>query len=299
MKKLRKIILWTLLIGIPAFILASVFLLADLRTAEIKKGTQSEENIQLAHKLLSDAIVKQGLDKMSQFSTYEVTATDEWQGFLGKVGNPWGFNKDAIAMRFTVGDFDSQSEVLEGEQKGAIKGIQSWDYYEKVGDTYETEVADDKGMVFVLAAFHYLFELGNRLAKAPFIRYAGQGQLKGKAMDKVFVSWSSECTYKYDHYIVWIGQESGLIEAATFTTRDNPAPAPVFLYGSLRLDDFREVNGVLIPFKQTAHMGEPKETTTEFIHQLVIQKFEWDSFDASDIRPFADLTPIGDDKLSN
>ncbi|MFK7905030.1 MAG: hypothetical protein AB8B69_07895, partial [Chitinophagales bacterium] len=84
--------------------------------------------------------------------------------------------------------------------------------------------------------------------------------------------------------------------ATAFTTRDNAMPAPRFLYGSLRFDDYRDIGGVLIPFKQTAGLGNPKENTTDYIHQLTIDKFEWDAFPVSQIRPFAELKVIGDDK---
>lgn len=299
MKKLIKIILSAVALALAGFILTSIFCLADLRTADIKNNTQSEQQIQLARNLLNKAIQKQGLDKVHQYATYEVIAEDNWKGMMGEMGNPWGWNKEKMALRFAIGDFDGQVEVLEGEQKGFVAGIQSWDYYEKKGDTFDSDVEDDGGKMFTLAAYHYFFELGTRLANAPFIRYAGEEQLKGKTMDKLFVSWGNEVTKKYDHYLLWIGKESGLIEATAFTTRDNPKPAPAFMYGSLRFDDFRNVNGVFIPFKQTAQIMSPKDDMNDFIHQLTIEKFEWDNFEVSKIRPLEGLSEIGDYKLSN
>ena len=118
-----------------------------------------------------------------------------------------------------------------------------------------------------MAAFHYFSELASRLSNAPFIRYAGQGEFNGKEMEKIFVSWENNCTKEYDHYLLWIGKESGLIEAVTFTTRDNFMPAPVFIYGSLRFDDFRDINGILIPFKQTAQLMNPKDDINDYVHQ--------------------------------
>lgn len=78
--------------------------------------------------------------------------------------------------------------------------------------------------------------------------------------------------------------------------RDSPMPAPAFMYGSLRFDDYREVGGILIPFKQMAQLMNPKDDINDFIHQLIIQKFEWDNFNVSEIRPFSNITTIGDDK---
>lgn len=277
-------------------ILVSFFILADLRTDEIKNGIQSEADKALAKNLLEEANRKQGLDKINAFKTYEVIGSDYWKGFMGEQGLPWAWNKDKMAMRFSVGDFDGQVEALEGDKKGYISGIQSWDYYKKVDGKFDPNVKDNAGEIFTLAAFHYFFEFAPRLLAAPFIRYAGKDQLDGQEIEKVFVSWGNEKTKEYDQYILWIGKESGLIEASSFTVRDSAQPAPGFVYGCIRFDDFREVQGVLIPFTQTAQLFDPKGTTEDYMHQLTIESFEWDAFPVSDIRPFANVKAIGDDK---
>lgn len=297
MKKILKIVSLFLLAAIVIFVLVSMVLLADLRTPEIKNDTESKEQIAYAKSLLQKSIKKQGLDKFSEFSTYEVICSDYWKGFMGGQGNPWGWNTDKMVFRFSVGDFDGQVEVLEGTQKGFVAGIQSWDYYEKKEGAYQTNVEDNGGIMFTSAAYHYFFELGNRLFNAPFIRYAGEAKLRGKDMEKIFVSWGNEATNDYDQYLLWIGKKSGLIEATAFTTRDNPKPAPKFLFGSLQFEDFRKVDGVLIPFKQTAQIGSPSDDTNDFVHQLTIENFEWNKFPVEAIRPFKNLKVVGDDKL--
>lgn len=295
MKRAIKII-GTLTVIVAVLLFANKIFLADLRTADIKDNTQTQEQILYAKSVLNNAVKKQGLDKAKNYKTYQVTATDHWNGFLGKVGNPWKFNADKMAVRFSVGDFDSQVEVLEGDQKGFTAGLQSWNYYEKQNNSYQTDSKQDAGVSFVLSAFHYFFELGSRLADAPFIRYAGTDKLGDKEMEKVFVSWGNEATVDYDQYVVWIGKESGLIEAVTFTTRDNFKPTPSFLYGSLQFDDFREVDGVLIPFLQTAQVKEPDADTSNYVHQLKVSDFKWDNFPVSDIRPLKNVKNSGDSK---
>lgn len=293
-----KIII-TVFVFVIAFILFSNFWVADLRTADIKNNTQTEAQIKYAKNLLKSAAAKQGIDKIGNYTTYEIEGTDHWKGMLGKVGNPWSWNGDKMALRFSVGDFDGQVEVLEGDNKNFKAGIQSWDYYENTEGTFNSNVTDDAGIIFITAAFHYFVEIGNRLYTAPFIRYAGTSELRGKQMEKVFVSWGNEATKDYDQYIVWIGKESGLIEALTFTTRDNFKPTPAFLYGSLHFDDYTDVDGVLIPFKQTAQLGEPSNDVTSYVHQLVINNFKWDSFPLEEIRPLEIKMNIGNDKPKN
>lgn len=287
---------------ILAFVISCLALssckIADLRAADIKKGTYGEENVELARTLLDKAAKIHGFDKLNQYMTYEAIATDHYKGMMGKIGNPWGVNKDKIAFRFNVGTFDSRMEVLEGKKKGFVAGLQSWDYYEKENGVIKTNVKDDKAKIFGLAANQYFFELGSRISKAPFVTYIGQDELNGKPVQKVFASWGTERTKDYDHYILWIGKESGRIEATTFTLRDSPLMGSGILTGSMRFEDFREKGGILIPHVQRATMGKPKDNPKKFLHQLVIEKFEWDNFEVAELRPLKGLAVIGDDKPS-
>ena len=290
---------WTvitlIILPLSLLIMMSSCKMADLRTTAIKENTQSSEQIELAKNLLAKTIKRHGFDKINQFTTYELIGNDHWKGLLGKMGNPWDWNKDKIALRFSVGDFDGQVEVLEGKKTGFVAGIQSWDYYEKVNGNYKIDVKDDDRKIFNLAAIHYFLELPYRLSSsASFVRYAGEDQIRGVQVDKVFISWSNEATDKYDHYVLWISKESGLIEAAQFTTRE--APAPKFLKSVIHFEDYRNIDGVFIPFVQSVQMGKPKNKTSKYIHRITINEFVWNKFPVSDIRPFPELKSVGDEK---
>lgn len=279
-----------------AFVTINSCKMADLRTSDIIDDTQSDRQIQFAKNLLNETLKKHGFDKIGPFSTYEVIVNDHWKGLLGKAGNPWDWAKeDDFALRFSIGDFDGQLEVLEGKNKGFLAGIQSWDYYEKIGNIYDSNVEDDKDKIFNLAAIHYFFELPYRLSsKASLIRYAGEDEIRSVKVDKIFISWKNEATKNYDHYVLWISKESGLIEAVQFTTRE--APAPKFLKSVIQFEDYKKINGVFIPFKQTVQMGKPKDNTTKCIHQITIKEFRWDKFPVSDLRPLSGISQTGDDK---
>ena len=108
MRKSIKILSGIVLLFLTVFVLMSIFWVADLRTADIKNNTQGEVQIQFANDLLATAIKKQGLDSIHRFSTYKLIGTDDWKGTMGEMGNPWGWNKDKTAFRFSVNDFDGQ-----------------------------------------------------------------------------------------------------------------------------------------------------------------------------------------------
>lgn len=75
--------------------------------------------------------------------------------------------------------------------------------------------------------------------------------------------------------------------------------SPKNYINTLRIKKAKEllqINGVWIPFTQTAQLQEPKDDINDFIHQLTIHKFEWDKFPISAIKPFKDVNAMGDDK---
>lgn len=270
--------------------------IADLRTREIKKDRQSQKMQQYAQALLDETILKQGMNKIHEHDTYEVFLTDEWKGLMGKIGNPWSWNKDRMVLRYAVGNFDGQVEVLENDKKGFAAGIQSWTYYEKVDSLFQRKVKKDKDKVFMIAAYHYFFELATRLKTAPFIRYAGTGKIGEQEIEKVLVSWSNSRTRKHDQFLLFINRETKLIDAVQFTTRDSSLPGSDFITGSLKFKNYREVDGILIPFIQEAQIGKPT-SSTKYLHKLSISEFLWDSFPVSNLQPFHDLKPVGNDKL--
>lgn len=286
---------------------------ADLRPKTMKDAEQASQQDPAARDLLAAAVAKQGLDQVDRFETYEAIGRDDWRGLLGSMGRVWPWKDDLMALRFTLGDFDGQVEALEGKQRGRKAGLQSWDYYEiDAAGNYRTDVKDDKRVVFALGAYHYFFELGPRMLAAPVIHAYPDAELEGRRMHRAFVSWGTERTSDYDQYVVteqWegarlregarcgVGAQSGLIEAVTHTVRDNYLPGAAPLYSSTYFSDFRNVDGVEVPFRHTVKLFHPDgEDEGGYVHQMQLESFTWDAFAPADIRPDADLSPVGDDK---
>ena len=270
---------------------------ADLRTRSIKDDAQSAAQVQTARQRLAAAVEGQGMhDAAERFDTYVVTASDHWRGMLGNMGKVWNWGEDEMKLRYTLGDFDGQVEVTSGPKRGFKAGLQSFDYYEYPGGRYDTDVKDDRRIVFALNAYHYFFELGPRMLNAPVIRDYPDEELAGTPMHRVFVSWGTDKTRDYDQYVVWIGKASGLIEAVTHTVRDNYLPGAQPMYTTTEFDEFREVDGVKIPFKQTVTLFGPDGKEKGYVHRLMVKDFEWDAFAPEDIRPNRSLPVMGDEK---
>ncbi len=273
--------------------------LADLRNESLKERGVTSEMEEKGRALLQEAWLAQGFDKLAQHEVYEVVATDHWKGLMGRMGNPWPVNDVPIRLRYAIGTFDGQFEVLEGKKEGFTAGLQSWQYYEKKpGGSLTFQKKADGSITFILAALQYFFELPGRLRHVPVVSYMGQRELKGQTYELVFASWEKvEPHQEHDQYVLYIHPESKLIEYASYTIRDNYLPGPKTFYGTIHYSGWRTIEGVKIPFLQSVFLNDPSEKESKYLHQLSVKEFRFDSFDKGLLYPDEELEPVGDEKI--
>lgn len=276
--------------------------LADLRTNSIKEEGISQAKIEQGRALLEEAWRVQGMDKLRSHQVYETTVEDHWRGAAGKFTTLWAEPRVDLSLRYAINTFDSQVEYLSGERKGMVAGQQSWNYYEKpVNGPVTFEVDTDSKASFGMAAFQYFFELADRLKDAPIVSYAGEQEALGASYDLVFVTWeNAEPNQQFDHYRLWINQKTKRLEVAEYTIRDAPQklPGAKAFYGSIWFQDFREIEGISIPFQQYVFVNAPKENADKYFHKLTVKEFAFDSFDPAALYPNEELPKLGDDKVS-
>lgn len=274
--------------------------MADIRTPLIE-----EQGIMSIHEtkgklLLEKAWKKQGLDRLEDHQTYTVKARDVWKGLMGKMGKPWPDAGIDLELKYAVGTFDSQVNFLSGKRKGVVAGLQSWNYYEQEPGADLIFMAYDERIGFGLSAYQYFFELLDRLKKAPIISYAGEKEFRGQHYDQVFVSWETPAPHQqHDQYVLWINRESGLLDYAVYTLRDNylKLPGSKAFYGSIQYKDWRSVAGILIPHTQLVYLNSPKKKEKKHLHQLQVEEFTFDNFSLETLYPNPELERVGDDKV--
>ena len=273
----------------------------DLQTKSLKQDGLQEEEIARGHALLASAWKAQGMDNMGQFKTYALVAKDHWRGLLGNMGKVWPESRSTIALKYGINTFDSQVTFLDGKDEGLTAGLQSWRYYEQDnGAPVQFKEKPNVRIRFGLSAYHYFFELSDRLKNAPIITAVDQKERDGVLYDRVFVTWQQLAAHgDHDQYRVWINRDTGLLEYAEYTLRDNYLKLPGYkmLYGSIRFSDFRNIDGVLIPFTQHIFVNSPKKDK-KYLHKLTISDFAFDTFDIAELRPNPDIALMGDAKVN-
>ncbi len=284
---------------VSIIVLVSIVLhscMADIRTVFIKKNTVTIENKNKGKQILEKAWKKQGFDKLVNHKVYSLHGSDVWKGMMGKMGKPWTDNKSELDFKFEIGTFNSQISFLDGKRKGESSGLQNWNYYE-INQNGELDFGKtNKKIKFGLSAYHYFFEMIDRMKKAPVIRYAGEKEFRGEKFDLVFCTWGEESPHmEHDQYIAWINQKTGFMEYSEYSLRDNYLKVPGYkaMYGAIELKNFKEVDGIFIPHEQTVYINGIKSKKSKHIHQMIVSDFQFDTFNIKELHPNKDLKNKG------
>jgi len=286
-------------------ILSVMFLFMQLCSVDLLPESLQGDKHALESEAKGKAVLKQawiahGVDSLNAHQVYQFTTVDHWQGMMAGMGKLWPQKKTALTFKYAPNTFDARLEFLDGETKGLVAGLQSWNYYEKqVGGEVNFKVKENARYSFGMAAFQYFTEMVGRLSNAPLIRYAGEEEFNEKKYHLVFTTWGSlEGNEEYDQYLLYINQDNNMLEYATYTLRDNylKMPGSSIVYGTMGFNDYRDVEGYKVPFEQNAFLFGPKENNKDYLHRLTLSSFSFDDFELSELYPDPAIKPIGDKK---
>lgn len=274
--------------------------LSDIRSDLVREEPLKESHVSKGKQLLAEAWKAQGLDKLANHEVYSFEGVDVWQGMLGKAGKVWPDNESKLSFKYAVGTFDSQLRFLDGKREGTLAGLQSWRYYEQEpGSSLSFLDKQNDKITFGLAAYQYFVEMLDRLKKAPIIQYAGSEELRGKQYETVFVSWEQTKPSKdLDQYIVYIDPDTKQVDYAKFTIRENylHAPGGKMTWGMIHYDDFRTIEGIQIPHRQSLYSFGVKKNLDKYLHRMEIENFRFDGFDKSILYPDPAIQSVGNSK---
>ena len=278
---------------------------ADLRTPAVE--TASAASAEAGRQLLRETAERHGLAAWRGKTTLETTATDIWT-----TGGWWPEPSQRFRTHALLGTFTSRVELLGGPSAGEIRGIQSWKPYRQAATAAAPSFLDEPApeITFYLPTLQYFAELPFRLLEAGTVADAGEAVHRGSRYRRVFATWGlPEPHAEHDQYLLWIGPDSGLVEMVHYTVRDLSAlsAGPVgkalmrtLATGTIHFDDYRRIEGVMIPFAQTVTLPEPALTqypvAENFLHRLVIEEARFDSIPRETLLPDPHLVAPSDSK---
>ena len=242
---------------------------ADLRTPSIKDGISEEEYTKgkALTKTMQEAYG--GKDTWLAFKTGSYVQTADWyDNKLGIAG--WDTLPQQFEMRSTLGTDNSEFTLLNGKNTGQIWGIQEGQSYQK-NKAGQIDFIPNEQYQHKLVYKNYWFQFPFRISEAPIIAYAGEASIEGKTYDLVYATWGTEAANgEYDQYILYLDQETRMIEWLHFTVREKLKPIQM----AAQFTDFKNVNGIICPFNQYITFGKPQIDGIK-MHE---NRYEWIEF---------------------
>ena len=265
---------------------------ADIRNRQVREHGQAQASFVQGRKLLLQAAERHGLVAWKAFRTARFVSVDEWTGFAGLFTGWWPVQEQRFKFDTLLGTFTSRVELLDGPNAGEVMGVQSWRGYGAPGAGARVEPAEDGLRIFYLPTLQYFAELPFRILSAQYITYGGERELNGSTYQLIYASWGSlGANPEHDQYELWINKETLLVEKCFYTVRDAFKGA----VGTIHFDDYREVQGVMVPFLQTVTLASPESTLypvkNNFFHQMRLESAGFDSFPPEKLIVYPDRTP--------
>jgi len=276
---------------------------ADLRNQTTRRS--DTENERRSREKLERLAERHGYDAWKLRTTMETVARDYWPG-----GGPWWPKEDQrFRSQALLGTFTSRAELLDGSGAGEIWGLQAWAPY-KERNRERTWVSKSEGaLTFYLPTLHYFNELPFRILSATVVRDGGETRHQGRTYDLVFATWRSAAPQAdLDQYVLWIDRETGLLSKVRYTVREAvPRMAPLMrklalplVAGTMHYEDYREVDGVQVPFLQTITREPPELTryplSENYFHRLELEEARFDTVSREALLPDPALGEPGDRK---
>ncbi|MEM7657139.1 MAG: hypothetical protein AAF399_13480 [Bacteroidota bacterium] len=250
----------TLWMVLMAGVMISSCKLADLSTAQAHEDQSSRGKA-----ILEGAMRAHGADKWDQIASYEGEMEDEFYGVMGNVANPHKANPVSVKLTLEPRTYGGMLHFQDQEAKDKAWGLEDGAGY-SLNWAGERSNKRAKDALFWIPTYQYFVEFPARILEADVFRYTGTEDIKGRTCDRVFVSWNQVDPQKeFDQYLVWVDQESHLIQKVEYTVRE----AGGFLTGFIMLEEMKDFDGILLPTRMPVGSSLLKEG--KWLHEMRIK----------------------------
>lgn len=271
----------------PALLFAQC--LADIRPDAMRSALRTANQEARGRQLLDQAAARYGsADRFLKSSGIgRAVFSDSWKAPLSRaVAMHWDQNNQRMELHWQLGTDNSRIRVLNGVARGKSFGLIGQRLYASPGPGQPVQPSDDADHRFALTTAIYFLEAPLRLPTAEIVRHIDTTQIGNAVYDRVFVSWGSEePNMQYDQYVLYINQNSGLIERMHYTIREKFW----FATGSCLYGDFRIVDGFRIPHRMTLVTHPTAED--DVYHEMVFTEIELGVSPPADYLNPPELTP--------
>lgn len=261
------------------FLILTVLLsscLSDIRPKDYRSDSLiSEESRSKGIALIEKYSMFSGAEQWANVRSYEVDFADDFLGFKGRFAHPYSQKSNRFRLRYNPSKMAGTLEFRNGEDIGQIWGYDEGRTYTKTNSTASKIAKKDKSISFWIPTYQYFIEFPFRIKSAEIIHHIGEKKYGLEIYDLVFVTWkSAKPQRKYDQYLLWISQSTGLIDKLQYTIRDQNG----ILKGTTIISDYQNYNGIRIPAMYKVYL---REQSTKPLHIMRVVNFRANNFDPS------------------
>lgn len=265
--------------------------LSTLGTSDLRKHLEIEaDSSEKAITLLEECAEAHGQSAWKNIETYRLEIEDEFFPPMGEFSHP--FEEDSIHLMLTYvpNTYTGQMRFLSSRRQGRIWGIQGWKSY-WINNQGRVKYTNSQNIKFWLPTYQYFFEFPFRILNADTFAYVGDDYVKDQLCDGILVSWNTlEPQKNIDQYLVWINQETKLIEKLEYTIRD----AYNFLTGAIYYEDYKYFDGdILLPTRLPVESNLLKDG---LLHQIKLNDFRRNPTSLEPLMPNPNIKITGDKK---
>lgn len=222
--------------------------MADIRPESLKAAPPSPSAESLGRRLVSGMMdAHGGLDRWRSFNFIHARAQDEWFSKLFfALAAPYTENPEQVVLSAYTQKFPSaRIEFPGGKNAGHTWVVEEQTIRMKEPNfpPQSKSEADDRFFATFVHNFLLWPNVPFLLATADKAVHIGEAQWEGRSYDKVLIAWGDYAPQaNSDQWILWINQESHLLERVWFTIR----MAGERQVGGYNLREFHDVQGMKI-----------------------------------------------------
>lgn len=237
----------------------------DIRPESRKTSTQPDTDTR-GLQLLAEVIEAHGnLDPWKQARTVEMTASDHWEHWMGRLMfMPQKESGQLMRWQTNLGRDRVSIELLDGPGKGEKWVMQDWPLY-RAASGEQPDYGAGKKIHFYVATMNYALQLPFRNANGEVVRYGGQGSLRGKRYELIYTIWHTAEPWKdASQYVLWI--EPVTHELAHLQLTDRELMKGVA--GMMGFTGWRTIDALNVPSRITSYHDAKKNVV---LHDLRIE----------------------------
>ena len=219
------------------------YLKKELKASDYKKGERLIQEMEMAYG---------GKEKWLNYRKGSFIQVADWYG--RKKVSGWDTLPQRYEMTTFLGTGNCQLTLLNGPNKGVVWGIEKQKTF-RVNSNGEKYYLENAKQADKLIFKDYWFQLPFRIGEASILIYGGKETVNNEIYDVVYATWGSEkANSDYDQFLLYLDQESRLIEYLYFTVRDKMKGARL----TTRFDNFKSVDQMILAHDQYVQYGRPQ-----------------------------------------